>query len=168
MNKVLMVGFASIVLLIAGCAQKDVSVSDSGVTHEEIQNNIAEAPPTPEPQTQEEKIPSGTVIGSIYFDFDKFNIKSDMQNIIDESAQKIKDNDMNVLIEGNTDEFGSDEYNYALGTKRALSVKSALVIKGISKDKIRVISFGESKPICQEKTKECYQKNRRADIKLVK
>ncbi|PAF41848.1 peptidoglycan-associated lipoprotein Pal [Helicobacter sp. 11S03491-1] len=169
MNKVLGIGLISTILLIAGCAQKDVDVSSSGVTQEEsIQTPVAE--PAPQPAQPEEKpeIASGTVIGSVYFDFDKFNIKTDMQAVVDESAQKIKDANMNVLIEGNTDEFGSDEYNYALGTKRALSVKNALIVKGINKDAIKVISFGESKPICQEKTRACYQKNRRADIKLVK
>ncbi|PAF48441.1 hypothetical protein BKH46_00575 [Helicobacter sp. 12S02634-8] len=170
MNKILATSFIFAVLLVAGCAQKEVSVSNAGSTEQEkIQDNIAPAPQEPEQAEQApEEIPSGTIVGSVYFDFDKFNIKPDMENAVDESAQKIKDTDMNVLIEGNTDEFGSDEYNYALGTKRALSVKSALVVKGISKDKIKVVSFGESKPICHEQTKACYQKNRRADIKLVK
>ncbi|PAF44209.1 OmpA family protein [Helicobacter sp. 11S02596-1] len=170
MNKVLTAGFVFAVLLIAGCAQKDVSISDSGSTEQEsIQNNVAEAPQeVAQPKEEDQKIANGTIVGSVYFDFDKFNIKPDMQNVVDESSQKIKDADMNVLIEGNTDEFGSDEYNYALGTKRALSVKSALVVKGINKANIKVVSFGESKPICKEQTKACYQKNRRADIKLVK
>lgn len=171
MNKILGIGFVSIALLISACAQKDVTVADSSMSQQEnIETAVAEAPqPQPEetqPQTQE--IPSGTVIGSVYFDFDKYNIRPDMQGAVDDSAQKIKDSDMNVLVEGNTDEFGSDEYNYALGTKRALTVKNALVVKGVSKDKIKTISYGESKPVCQEKTKACYEKNRRADIKLVK
>lgn len=171
MNKILGIGFISIAFLISACAQKDVTVADSGMSEQEnIETAVAEAPqPKPEeaqPQTQE--IPSGTVVGSVYFDFDKYNIRPDMQGTVDDSAQKIKDSDMNVLVEGNTDEFGSDEYNYALGTKRALTVKNALVVKGISKDKIKTISYGESKPVCQEKTKACYEKNRRADVKLVK
>lgn len=171
MNKILGIGFISIAFLISACAQKDVTVADSGMSEQEnIETAVAEAPqPQPEeaqPQTQE--IPSGTVVGSVYFDFDKYNIRPDMQQTVDDSAQKIKDADMNVLVEGNTDEFGSDEYNYALGTKRALTVKNALVVKGVSKDKIKTISYGESKPVCQEKTKACYEKNRRADVKLVK
>ncbi|MDO7252758.1 OmpA family protein [Helicobacter cappadocius] len=172
MNKILGIGFVSIALLISACAEKDVSVANSGISEQEnIETAVAEAPQpqeeTPQPQTTE-AIPSGTVVGSVYFDFDKYNIRPDMQGTVDDSAQKIKDSDMNVLIEGNTDEFGSDEYNYALGTKRALTVKNALVVKGIAKDKIKTISYGESKPICQEKTKACYEKNRRADVKLVK
>ncbi|PAF53470.1 peptidoglycan-associated lipoprotein [Helicobacter sp. 13S00482-2] len=172
MNKILGIGFVSIALLISACGQKDVSVANSGLSEQEnIETAVAEAPQPQEEVAQpktEEEIPSGTVVGSVYFDFDKYNIKPDMQEVVDQSAQKIKDANMNVLIEGNTDEFGSDEYNYALGTKRALTVKNALVVKGIAKDKIKTVSYGESKPICEEKTKACYQKNRRADVKLVK
>lgn len=171
MNKFLSAGVVCIVLLVAGCAQKDISVSDSGASEQEsIQDNVAipSAPPL-ESSVKAMEFASGSVLSGIYFDFDKFNIRPDMQSVVDESAQKIREiSGMNVLVEGNTDEFGSDEYNYALGVKRALSVKNALVVKGIVKDEIKVVSFGKSKPICEEQAKDCYQKNRRADIKVVK
>lgn len=171
MNRFLSAGVVCLVLLVAGCAQKDISVSDSAVSEEEsIQDNVATPPSsTLESDAQTTKFASGTVLSSVYFDFDKFNIRSDMQSIIDESSQKAKEAvSMGVLVEGNTDEFGSDEYNYALGVKRALSVKDALMVKGVSKNSIKVVSFGKSKPICEEQTKNCYQKSRRADIKLIK
>ncbi len=90
-----------------------------------------------------------------------------MQDVIDESVQKIKNSHMKVLLEGNTDEFGTGEYNFALGLKRALSVKRALIVKGIPKEMIKIVSYGETKPACQEKAKECYRKNRRVNIKVV-
>ncbi|WP_104760793.1 OmpA family protein [Helicobacter cetorum] len=136
-----------------------------------VEEKHEEPAPAPEPAVQEPATPaieSGTVIGSIYFDFDKYEVKEDEQNILDDSIQKAKENHMQVLLEGNTDEFGSSEYNQALGVKRALSVKSAMAVKGLDKDEIKTISFGETKPKCQEKTKECYKENRRVDIKLVK
>ena len=90
-----------------------------------------------------------------------------MQSVVDAAASNIGSRaNYQVVIEGNTDEFGTDEYNYALGTKRAIAVREALVVKGINKDGIRVVSFGESKPVCTDKTKECYQKNRCSDIRL--
>ncbi|GAA7767825.1 outer membrane protein Omp18 [Helicobacter pylori] len=113
-------------------------------------------------------VESGTIIASIYFDFDKYEIKESDQETLDEIVQKTKENHMQVLLEGNTDEFGSSEYNQALGVKRTLSVKNALVIKGVEKDMIKTISFGETKPKCTQKTKECYRENRRVDVKLVK
>jgi peptidoglycan-associated lipoprotein len=69
-------------------------------------------------------------------------------------------------LEGNCDEFGSDEYNLALGLKRANNVKSMLVENGISADTVSLVSLGEGNPSCVEKTEECYAKNRRVDFKL--
>jgi len=106
---------------------------------------------------------------SIYFDFDKFNIKEDEAEKVDHNA-KIAMGDASsylVKVEGNCDEWGSDEYNYALGLKRANSVKDALVEKGIDASRISMVSYGESNPVCSDKTKECWAKNRRVDFKLL-
>ncbi|WP_163532842.1 OmpA family protein [Helicobacter suis] len=122
----------------------------------------------PAPQEKPKpQIASGTVVGQVYFSFDKYDIRADMENVIDQAAQKIKESKMKVLLEGNTDEFGSGEYNFALGNKRALSVKQALAIKGIAQDTIHIVSLGETKPSCQDKNIACYRKNRRVDIKVV-
>jgi len=73
-----------------------------------------------------------------------------------------------IKIEGNSDEWGTDEYNYALGLKRAKAVKDSLVMDGIAAQGISVVSFGESNPVCSEKNSACWQKNRRSEHKLVK
>jgi len=101
---------------------------------------------------------------SILFDYDKFDIRADMQDAMTKDALLVKGK--TIKLEGNCDEFGSDEYNFALGLKRANSVKAALVNSGISADSISMSSLGESNPVCLEKTKECWQKNRRVDFKL--
>lgn len=154
-------------ILFVGCAKKAI-VEDSNafVQEETIQPNVVEAPE--ELLEPKKTLEDGTVIASIFFDFDKFEIRADMQENIDKSIEVINENsDMNILIEGNTDEFGSDEYNFALGNKRALAVKTALVTRGVDKTKIKVVSLGKTKPLCSEKTAECYQKNRRGDIRLL-
>ncbi|GAA7416336.1 outer membrane protein Omp18 [Helicobacter pylori] len=138
-------------------------------TAQEKQEPKEEPKQEPAPVVEEKPaVESGTIIASIYFDFDKYEIKESDQETLDEIVQKAKENHMQVLLEGNTDEFGSSEYNQALGVKRTLSVKNALVIKGVEKDMIKTISFGETKPKCTQKTKECYRENRRVDVKLVK
>ncbi len=170
-------------LFIAGCKHNmdketvagDVSaktVQSAPISTETVQEKQE---PKEEPKQElapvvEEKpaVESGTIIASIYFDFDKYEIKESDQETLDEIVQKAKENHMQVLLEGNTDEFGSSEYNQALGVKRTLSVKNALIIKGVEKDMIKTISFGETKPKCTQKTKECYKENRRVDVKLVK
>lgn len=109
-------------------------------------------------------------VKSIYFDYDKFFIRADMQETMETNAV-ILNNDTNkayrVKIEGNCDEWGSDEYNYALGLKRANSAKKALVAQGFDGGRVTLVSLGEANPICTEKTQACWQKNRRADFKVL-
>jgi peptidoglycan-associated lipoprotein len=111
----------------------------------------------------EEKLPS------IYFDFDKFEIQAAMQDRVEAAAElgKTDASQYNVKLEGNCDEWGSDEYNFALGLKRADAVKKAIVAQGIDASRISMVSFGESNPVCSDKTQECWAKNRRVDFKLL-
>jgi len=106
---------------------------------------------------------------TIYFAFDKFDITP-------EASEKLSSNAVlangdakafNIKIEGNCDEWGSDEYNFALGLKRAKAAKDVLVADGVDADRITMVSYGESNPVCFEKTKECWAKNRRDDFKLL-
>lgn len=101
---------------------------------------------------------------NILFNYDKFDIREDMQEPMKNNSSLLKGK--TVKLEGNCDEFGSDEYNYALGLKRANTVKAALVNDGMNPDSITMVSFGESNPVCLEKTPECWQENRRVEFKL--
>lgn len=104
-------------------------------------------------------------LSPIYFDFDRYDIRSDMKEYVRANADYIKKQNMkSIVLEGNTDEFGGDEYNTALGLKRALSVRDALVLQGLPKNMFSTISYGMHKPACKEKTAECYAKNRRTEI----
>jgi peptidoglycan-associated lipoprotein len=111
-------------------------------------------------------------MNSIHFAFDKYNITDDMRTIATENANKINNisesySSLKVKLEGNCDEWGTDEYNYALGLKRAKSVKDALVADGINADRIMMVSYGESNPVCNEKNVKCWKKNRRVDYRLL-
>jgi len=108
-------------------------------------------------------------LSTIYFDFDQFNISSDMQYKISKDVSTISksNNNFNIKLEGNCDEWGSDEYNFALGLKRASSVKKTLIAEGIDSSRISMVSYGESNPTCKDQTKECWSKNRRVDFTLL-
>ena len=106
----------------------------------------------------------------INFDFDKYNIREDMKPVVSNS-ETILDGDkaqkLSVKLEGNCDEWGTDEYNYALGLKRAKSVKDALGARGVATDRIMLVSYGESNPACTDHTKACWAENRRVEFKLL-
>ena len=105
----------------------------------------------------------------VHFDFDKYNIRDDQMPIVQEVANLLKDakGNFTVRIEGNCDEWGSDEYNYALGLKRAKTVKQALIDLGVDANKLTIISYGESNPVCTAHTKTCWAKNRRDNFTLL-
>ena len=102
---------------------------------------------------------------SIYYDFDKFDVKDEYKPIIEAHAAYLRDHpDTKVLIQGNTDERGSREYNVALGQRRADGVKKLLLLLGVKEDQVEAVSLGEEKPKAQGTSEEAYAQNRRCDI----
>jgi peptidoglycan-associated lipoprotein len=105
----------------------------------------------------------------IYFDFDKAEIKADAKAILEKKAAWLRANpSYNVKIEGNCDERGTNEYNLALGDRRAKAAQKFLNALGIGMNRMSTISYGEEKPACTEKNEKCWSKNRRDDFKLSK
>jgi peptidoglycan-associated lipoprotein len=83
------------------------------------------------------------------------------------NASWLKQNpNVRFTIEGHCDDRGSQEYNLALGDRRANAVKEYLVSQGIAESRMNVISYGEDRPVCREETEDCYQRNRRAEFVL--
>jgi peptidoglycan-associated lipoprotein len=103
----------------------------------------------------------------IFFDFDKYDIRAGDARTLDANAQWLKSNDNLVLIEGHCDERGTNEYNLALGERRAKSTMNYLVSQGIQASRITIISYGEERPQCTEHNEGCWAKNRRSHF-LVK
>ena len=104
---------------------------------------------------------------SIYFSYDKYQLGVREKSILDQVATYLKAHKkLGLIIEGNCDERGSDEYNRALGERRALSVKDYLTASGASADRIKTLSYGEERPAVKGRTTAAYIKNRRADLVL--
>jgi peptidoglycan-associated lipoprotein len=128
------------------------------------------APATPAPATAAPATPprpsefsENANLKDVYFDFDKYDIRPDDAKILDGNATWLKSNANNlVLIEGHCDERGTNEYNLALGERRAKATMNYLVAQGVQANRITIISYGKERPVCSEKNESCWQKNRRA------
>ena len=105
----------------------------------------------------------------VYFDYDKNDIRADSRDTLTKDADVIKriltaDSTFTILVEGHCDERGSEEYNLALGDRRALAVKEFLVQLGVPEDRLKTISFGKERPVCTDENEACYQRNRRGHL----
>jgi len=103
------------------------------------------------------------------FDYDKATIRTDATTALRDDVGVIRDILSNypsqkLLIEGHADERGSEEYNIALGDKRAQAAEEFLVTMGIPNTQLTIVSFGKDRPVCTEKTEDCWQRNRRAHV----
>ncbi len=113
-------------------------------------------------------VDTAAITGPIYFDYDKSDIRSDAAATLDRKIPWLTANPgMRIRIEGNADERGSDEYNLALGQRRAASAKRYLVEHGIDAGRFDLVSYGEERPVCTEHDESCWQRNRRDDFVIV-
>ncbi len=167
MRQQILLATAMIFLLLNGCSQKipnmgnvsdssqisgdTVSIDESGYGNESGSYNS-----------------SSDGFKSVYFQFNDYDVSSDMEANMNTNVSVAMSAASKVKIEGNCDEFGTDEYNYALGLKRAKAVKDSLAAQGVESSKIILVSFGESSPVCGDPSESCYERNRRVDIRLVK
>lgn len=128
--------------------------------------NIPPAPPAPAPP----RTPDVSIdqlfqqnVKTIYFDYDKSEIRPDQMSTLQSNAAWLKQHpEVKFTIEGNCDDRGSEEYNLALGDRRANKVKEFLIGQGIPESRVATISYGEDRPVCRETGEDCYQRNRNA------
>ena len=147
-----------------------IKVNQNSVkAEEENKTKVATITLTKMDKEQKEDLASLLAKQVVHFDFDKYNIRPDQMPIVEKVANILKEHPGNwtVRIEGNCDEWGTDEYNYALGLKRAKTVKEALVALGVDADKLTIISYGESNPVCTAHARWCWAKNRRDNFTLL-
>ncbi|MDR2904881.1 MAG: OmpA family protein [Helicobacteraceae bacterium] len=170
MRKYLFSGIVAAALLaLGGCAQPEPVTSDNAQPEQTVEQNQTRKDTAATPTV-------GTKLAVVYFDFDSYTLRADQQGTVNEIASKVKDIVSKVVnsnpsisfrIEGNCDERGAEEYNYALGLKRAKAVQDALVSIGVSADRLNLISYGESNPVCAQSTSDCFRQNRRAEINVL-
>ena len=102
---------------------------------------------------------------SILFDFDKSNIRASETGEIDSVIAWAKDNPgFELVLNGNTDERGTNDYNKKLSDRRVKTVRDALTKGGVEGSRLKAFALGEDAPECDAKTEDCYQTNRRVDV----
>lgn len=102
---------------------------------------------------------------SVYFDYDRDDIKPEFRSMLEAHAKYLSTNSsQRMLIQGNADERGSREYNLGLGQRRSDAVKRTLVLMGAREQQIESVSLGEEKPRCTAQTEDCWAQNRRGDL----
>lgn len=158
-NAMLLLLLLTFALTLFGCPKPPPPVPEPEPVVEE------EPPPEPEPVVEEEPPPPPLELVTVNFEFDKYDLMADARDIMAQNARELTDRTEAVIrIEGNCDERGTEEYNLALGEKRAKSAMDYLVNYGIDASKISIISYGESKPADLGHNEEAWTKNRRADF----
>ena len=103
------------------------------------------------------------LLGDVYFDFDRYELKSEFRDRLSRNADWLKSHpEFLITIEGHCDERGTNEYNLALGQRRATAARDYIVSLGVAATRIRTISYGEERPVCNESGESCWSQNRRA------
>lgn len=172
-GNLIIIGGIGIALLLSGCPKKVETAQEVAAVKEEKAAPPApmaqpEPPPAPKvmetPVLKEAEVPVHSLTDA-YFDFDKYTIRSDARAALENDARWLKNNpNARVKIEGHCDERGTNEYNLALGERRAQAVKRFLIALGVEPKRLSTISYGEERPVCTERNETCYQKNRRGHL----
>ena len=142
---------------------------ESKTTPEEITER--EMPPVETIESRDQAIARAEKEGlfkDVLFDFDKYNVQEEYKPTLKSIASwMMKHKDVDLSIEGHCDDRGTNEYNLALGDRRAKAVKDYLRALGVSSSRLETMSYGEEKPLCQEQSEPCWAKNRRAHFVIL-
>lgn len=160
-------GLALIALVIASCG----GPKDEPIVEEPVQ--VVEEPVVTEPEPEPEPPPpppkmKESQLKTVYFDFDKFNLRSDAKADLDYNFNLMNEfPDAIIKIEGHCDERGTVEYNLSLGEKRAKAAMDYLTGLGINPARLSIISYGKERPVDPGHNEAAWAKNRRAEFKII-
>lgn len=169
-----------------GCAKKIAPVSGTATLSDERADANLPSGQLKEEGIHEERVPSDSAASApggageqmaaaneeagelldVFFEFDQAVLKEESKANLQKNAKRLMTERVKIKIEGHADERGTEEYNLALGERRAQAVKRFLTALGVEKNRINTISFGEEKPFCKEPSENCYKENRRAHFTL--
>ena len=171
---IILVGFA-LLIFFDSCKKKGPETEPVQETVEKVDEDV---PKVDRPVLTEEEIfhkrsleeaNKAGYLKMIHFDFDKYDIKSNMKPVLHQNADwLLKHGQVEILMEGHCDERGTFEYNMALGEKRAESALNYLVSLGIKPERVKIISYGKTKLMVKGMDEESHYQNRRAEFVIIK
>lgn len=151
------------VVLLSGCPKQEQEPMPEPVVE---QPPVEQPPPSPPPTPEVDINALKGQVKDVFFDFDKDELRSDARAILQENARLLKEIGGNVVLEGHCDERGTEDYNLALGQRRADAVRDYLSDLGVSASAMRTVSFGEEKPFEMGHDEAAWAKNRRAHFRF--
>jgi peptidoglycan-associated lipoprotein len=165
--------------LVAGCGKKPQPVTTppppvSSTPPPEVEpmpeaapSDAVEQPPPLSAQEIEEDARRQGLLGDVFYDFDQYDLRPDARERLARNAEFMNDEQgYTFTIEGHCDERGTNEYNIALGHRRANAALEYLSSLGVTRNRFKTLSFGEERPFCTQSNEECWQLNRRARFVL--
>lgn len=171
MTKRTILAILAIGMLILGCGKGQPPVGEMtqtpGASDTERDQTTREPGEADRPDRGEVLSTAEALAGlkTIYFDFDKYNLRDDARRSLDRNAEILRANpDVKIVIEGHCDERGSHEYNLALGENRAKAARDYLTRLGIDVSRITIISYGEERPVALGHDEESWAQNRRGEF----
>lgn len=161
------IGVLSLILVVStGCkSKKDPPLNPAADDGMSSSNPFEDTNTTGLPDLTERLFNPSTGLQTVYFDYNSYSLRADAREVLKRNAQKIKEVPTAViLIGGHTDERGTQEYNFALGEKRALATREYLISLGVSGDRVSTTSFGEEMPAIPGSNEGAWSQNRRCEF----
>lgn len=157
--------FAFMLAFLAGCATTDTEGEGTDADMDSAEAGVTTgAAGRDELTSREEDDQYADLETIVYFGFDQATLKPESRSLLLAHAERLKNTDQDVRLEGHADERGSREYNMALGERRANAVRDFLVLQGVSRDNIEVVSYGEERPLAMGSSESAWERNRRVEI----
>ena len=172
----------ALALAATACGKKQAPVTpeEMPVEVEQVAQTQPARPAAPPAAPRETDIWSGDLdalnayvreqglLRTVYFDFDRYELRTDARDSLATNARFLQEHpELEVAIEGHADERGTNEYNLALGDRRASSTQRYLSSLGVTGERLRTVSYGEERPECVQSGEDCWWKNRRAQFVIV-
>ena len=159
---------AALLAFTAGCASNNAPTADPDAgTDSEFSDGMNDGMDDANSGMDEMRMTAADVrFPAVYFDLDSTDIRSEFRTGLEAGALALNESGATVVIEGNCDERGSEEYNFALGERRAGAVRKYLFNLGVPMSQMTVVSYGETRPAQSGRTEDAYRLNRRAEFRV--